>query len=154
MMRIPGIQPARIQSPVQSIDVMPTIFAALHLKPPYSFQGENLVPVLTGKKEIPKNRLIISESPQWIRLRRDNWAGIFTKKGNPSQIYDLKIDPEEATNLALKRAGVSRRLWNAYLDTIKIQTDIAAQFQVQPGSKSEIPEEVKEQLKALGYIAE
>jgi arylsulfatase len=152
MIRIPGIGSRRVDSPVESIDVMPTIFKVLNLRPPFQFQGRDLIPLITKNIPISK-RNSFSEQSGRVRVRRGNMVAIFFPHGDPSyEVYDLQADPEERINLALRYPDFARSCRKDYLRMLRRSQDVASKFINRPPGPSPIDEQVKEQLRTLGYI--
>ncbi|MCI0703062.1 MAG: sulfatase-like hydrolase/transferase [Planctomycetia bacterium] len=106
------------------VDFAPTFFAAAGLKLPWDMHGHDLMPLVknpqadwphvmlytnTGQKfgsdthaipkEYPKN--LQSGVPWWLAVRKGNFKYIRTLvEGEVEELYDLKTDPDELTNLA------------------------------------------------------
>ncbi len=69
-----GIQPPTESAPVSGIDIIPTIYAALGLKPPYEFIGENLLPVMgTGPGELPDDRSRFAHMDRNLAIYKFDW---------------------------------------------------------------------------------
>jgi arylsulfatase A-like enzyme len=105
--------------PVSTLDIVPAALAAAGAKPPADrkLDGVNLIPYITGEaKGDPHDRLY------WRYLRRDVWAmregdWVLLKergKNEKPQLYDLKNDPGEATDLAAKQPDRVRAMLAAY----------------------------------------
>ena len=67
--------------------------------------------------------------------------------GLHDQLFDLASDPGETNNLFEQRTHAAGLLQQRLLDLEKTQAASAA-----PSSRAEVREELKEQLKALGYV--
>lgn len=125
MFRWPGTIPAKDRPELcSSIDIVPTILAAAGAKEPHDFPGLNLLPELESGDTIERDTLYGEsfahdiadiENPQasllyrWVIKGHDKL--LLTYDGNPgkmkypprggeAQLYDLKNDPNETTNLA------------------------------------------------------
>ncbi len=155
ILHIPGIGAKRIDSPVELIDVMPTIFEILGVKrTSFPFQGKNLMPIIEGKERIEK-RVLISEEAGRARVRMDNMALHFSEGAKiADELYDLKQDPDELVNLASKNAGLVQELKQIYKKAIHESRKLSDQFVLDGSSKPVISPEIQEELKALGYVTE
>lgn len=86
-------------------DIVPTLIDMCNLNAPseLKFDGKSLVPLMNGKDEEFKDRIIITNSQRievpepWRRtaLMHKNWRLV-----NGTELYDLNTDPEQRTNIA------------------------------------------------------
>lgn len=105
MIAAPGLTPRRIDTPVSTIDVTPTLCAlagvSMEEVMPWT-DGESLVPLATGTpRDTPVAMEYAAEGSvaPMVALRRGRWK--YTRcPADPDQLYDLEADPEEAVNLA------------------------------------------------------
>ena len=105
MISAPGLAPQRIDTPVSTIDVTPTLGALAGVDMseigPWT-DGENLVPLAQGTpREAPVAIEYAAEGSQapLVCLRQGRWK--YTRCTlDPEQLFDLEADPRELTNLA------------------------------------------------------
>lgn len=154
LMRIPGVSSQRVDFPVESIDVMPTIFSFLESGATFPFQGRDLSGVLLKAETIPADRLIISESGKRIRVRRGKWSASFGHHGGQAELYDLEQDAEELKNLADDRKDLVQELWDSYEKKKGEWADLSSHFVSVPENVEKLDPETQEQLEALGYLGE
>ena len=153
--RIPNVAPVRIESPVESVDVMPTIFAALGFGRAFPFQGRNLLAVAQKQASIEMDRPLISEQVEQFRVRIANQSAIFSRtNAQEMELYDLQSDPEELKNLAAEQPETARKLKLVYERMLQQNQNIAQQFKKTTTSQPLMDPEIREQLKALGYIVD
>ncbi len=110
----------KVRGFVQHTDILPTVLDLLGLKPPARVTGESLAPMLAGKAR-PRDAVITGWGVH-AAVRTPEWNLITTWMGprRPDQLYDVRKDPEELTNVAAKNPGVVaelRRKLEAYVDS-------------------------------------
>jgi uncharacterized sulfatase len=135
MFRWPGTIPAADRPELwSSIDIVPTILAAAAAEGPHDFPGLNLLPQLKTGEAIERSSLFGEsfahdiadiENPaasllyRWViqdhdklLLTYDGAPGKmkYPPKGGEPQLFDLKNDPDETTNLAAKNPDRVKKL--------------------------------------------
>jgi len=93
--------PAVNNEPVISIDIMPTICAALGIQLPGDriYDGKNILPVMEGRLYTPlHNELFFDGNDNRWAVRQGNWK-LVSVKGS-LELYNLKTDMSEKNNLA------------------------------------------------------
>ncbi|NVB77552.1 MAG: sulfatase-like hydrolase/transferase, partial [Kofleriaceae bacterium] len=102
---VPNNPPRKLGGAVTNLDVLPTLaeLAKIDTKD-LSFEGKSLVPqIFYGKED--RDRIVFSETnaptPQRAATS-EAWKLIFRLQSNLYELYDLKADPGERTNLAPK----------------------------------------------------
>jgi arylsulfatase A-like enzyme len=108
-------------TPVISLDILPTALAAAGLEPPKDrpFDGRSLLPLLRGQTKVLHEHLFWSEggsSGEWA-VRSGNWK--LLAHGDQRELYDLVRDPGEQTNLVQKHPDQVKQLtalYDAWLD--------------------------------------
>ncbi|WP_225028892.1 choline-sulfatase [Xinfangfangia pollutisoli] len=104
MVAAPGMAPGRVDRPVSSIDVLPTLcdLAGVDLSEvmPWT-DGTSLVPVAGGATRGPVAMEYAAEGSitPLVALRDGAWKYIACP-ADPEQLYDLAADPAERVNLA------------------------------------------------------
>ena len=149
IVRIPGIEAARIEAPVESVDVMPTIFSALGIEPPFEFQGRDLLPAMRGRESWPAERVRIAETNGRVSIRDSEWKIVISRTSRAEQIFMLQ-GVEEALWEGEPPPAVSE-LKSAYSRTMRSAGEIAESF-VPTGIDPKKNRRAMKQLKALGYV--
>ncbi|MBC7928090.1 MAG: sulfatase-like hydrolase/transferase, partial [Bryobacteraceae bacterium] len=118
---------------IANIDVMPTILAAAGLQAPDSTDGQNLLPILEGKKTAWRDNLLYEyywernfpQTPTMFALRGERFKYIrYHGIWDVNELYDLKEDPLETRNLIddTSYSAVVQRM-NAELFALLEKTD-------------------------------
>lgn len=110
-------------SPVELVDIYPTLTELCGLPKPARMEGSSLVPLLENpsapwKKAIFSQRVLdtserkMARSARTARYQYNNWDG------DGEELYDIKNDPHEYTNLVLNRDydSVLNRMRNLLLN--------------------------------------
>lgn len=117
VVRLPGHGPRRVEAPVPTFALAPTLLEALGLAPPHEMESHSLLPSLEGREPTP----VFSESGYQIEfqvtLRIGRWKLIHVPDeidralmtGSAWELYDLRRDPAElhdyhGTGLAVEKA--------------------------------------------------
>ena len=118
MLRWPGrIEPARYETLVSSVDLVPTILHACGIQPPEEMPGQNLLDVIAAggesERDIVFGEIFEHDVPdiddpaagllhRWCRSGRWKLITNETEGGKP-ELYNLARDPHETRNLADRR---------------------------------------------------
>ncbi len=143
--------PTSVSEPAGLIDVAPTILQFLGIGQPREFQGQSLMGLF--KNPGNNDRAVFSESlyahdhfgaGALRSLRIGGWKFIAAPK---PEIYDLKRDPSETTNLFATHSSVA----GAFHE--KLVEFLARYKPVQPSGDRKIDPEVAARLRSLGYVS-
>jgi len=145
-----GADSRRESSFARLIDVTPTLLAAAGVATPAAVQGRDLfgttsVPSAVYAEEDHEGNVLAS-------IRNADWKLIIANEGNPRglapvELYDLRTDPDERTNVAAKepqRVAELRRDLEALA--------AASRSSAVKGSTSALDAADEERLRALGYL--
>lgn len=95
----PGVvPPRRVREVVQTIDVLPTVLAALSVPATPRIRGRNLGPLLGGAPEGPG--FAFAETDESELLAKGQYRMVCARKIGACRLYDVDRDPGERTDLA------------------------------------------------------
>ena len=113
------------------IDVLPTLIALCNLKlnEPIDFDGNSLMPLISGSDENWPERLLITDSQRvehpikWRKsaVMSDNWRLV-----NGEELYNMVDDPGQANDIALKNPKIVkkfRKAYDAWWDDVSLDFD-------------------------------
>ncbi|GAK56580.1 hypothetical protein U27_03542 [Candidatus Vecturithrix granuli] len=159
------IDPQKIDSPVLTIDILPTILAMNHIPVPAYFHGESLFDsedkaLKTPEREYSFFSLSSPEFDEGVIWKQYKY--LYSPKSNVEKLYDLQKDPAEQHNIAEAEPDVLERLRTAlkeYQQTVNTSIGWQKNIQLQtidqgkvPQASPDIDEETVKKLKELGYI--
>lgn len=121
LVRWPGrVKPGVSSEPVMSVDLAPTLLRAAGLEPTQDMQGADLVELLAGKirRDCVFGAAYEHDMKDWNDPTRTLQARWVIEGGrwklirgrNTTELYDLRKDPHEKTNLAKENPDAVKRL--------------------------------------------
>jgi choline-sulfatase len=153
--RLPGVFPANTiyPGPVRHIDIVPTVLGVLGLPGGDGTQGTNLLAALQGRTPPPD---LVQYSEARLAEEGFGMAPLFGVRHDGRkfiaaprpELYDLRRDPRELTNLYPADPAVVRPLE----ETLEAVTADSAQRALTAQTRT-IDRETEEMLRALGYLA-
>jgi arylsulfatase A-like enzyme/Tfp pilus assembly protein PilF len=152
MIHLPGGVHARtVANLVNLADLMPTVLAALNIQIPEQVQGQNLLSIMSPKKE-DNARSVYAET--FLPRLHFNWSelrGVETDKYHfidapKPELYDLSKDPGETHNLFADKKAVTEEM-RTRLTSLIHQYSAGQEL----AEKTGLDPALMERLKSLGY---
>jgi arylsulfatase A-like enzyme/tetratricopeptide (TPR) repeat protein len=148
-----GVRGGVVDGRVRLVDIAPTVLDLLGVPIPADMQGRSLVSLLEGKGDVKADRTHYAEtlsprlSQNWGELRAlydGPWKYIH---GPRPELFDIRADPREVTNLVGAKPEVAAEMRGKLADFLKHNSP--------PGGShmAAVDEETRRRLEALGYIA-
>lgn len=154
---IPGLgSGVKIDSIVESVDILPTVCDLLGIPVPYQAQGVSLRKLWEGGDKGGEERYTISQSigsksiaRNLAAIRSRRWKLIMDEEGlELKELYDMKKDPGELQNVISGNLEVAKELSEKYISKIKSLPSYQ-------NSKSEffpnIDEKTRKRIQETGY---
>jgi len=123
----PRLGPAReVTALVQQFDIAPALLELAGVEPPASWEAQSLLPALRGEAFAGREAVyceqgrdhIFAFADQMTMLRTAHWKYVHLLNEPDGQLFDLRADPDECTNLWGRRecAGIRDELHRAMLE--------------------------------------
>ena len=106
--------------PAAAWDLFPTFIEIARWSPPEKIDGLSLLPPLQGKSQPRRHEFLFWETyPDRAQaVRFGDWKAIRTKPGKPLELYNLKADAAEKSNVAKDHPEIVAKI-DAYLKTVR-----------------------------------
>jgi len=145
----PGRIPAgaKVDEPTHMIDWYPTLvrLGGGSLVQQLPLDGQDIWPVLTAGAKSPHEAILLARSPEHAALRLGDWKLLLPRPASKArearrtevELYNLAVDPGEATNLAARepaRVALLRSRLEAYLRDAVPEGDGAASGAARDGN--------------------
>jgi arylsulfatase A-like enzyme len=154
LLRLPGGERAgeTVGELVSLIDVMPTLLGLARIDgklPP--MQGQDLMPLVRGEGREGESWAFASALPQEtasIVAQNQRLKLILDLETGASELYDLREDPDESTDLAAERPD----LLDAMKSEVQAHLDYLRSFPSYRPTPTALSDEDIEKLRSLGYV--
>jgi arylsulfatase A-like enzyme len=117
-------------------DVLPTTMDLAGGKAPAGLDGVSFVPTLLGRGKQKQREFLyweFHEGGSKQAARMGDWKAVRPKWGGPLELYNLKTDLAEKTNVAAQNPQVVERI-ETYLKSARTESQ---EFPIKPGKKKE-----------------
>jgi arylsulfatase A-like enzyme len=146
----PGVVPAGLSlaSQVRTLDVAPTILELLEIERPQAFVGESLAKHLRGNDvDLPAFGGFLIDGEDAVSLRDDGFKYVHRPSRSADELYDLRADPGEITNLVKEK-------FHPRLRELRERTKrwLEEDASAQPARELRLDDAQRARLRALGYL--
>ncbi len=153
----PRFSHQRLRTPVQLVDLAPTLFDLFDLPAPSGLSGQSLMPLLEGDSSEFLGRMLVSQAYKYdtVAVRKGTlkaMVGWTAGDQAPSRIevYDLARDPGEIDNLAKDVGSLTEAQQELVTRAESLSRPGGAQEMV--SEASDFSDQQRERLRALGYV--
>ena len=153
LMRLPGRREAGsvVREQVRSVDLLPTVLDLLGVRVPLGLDGASVVEPIRGRA---RATVPASYAEGFYGKLRHGWSETYSLRvgewklidAPKPELYDLRTDGREASNLLDRKPAVARRLAADLRDMIR-EFGSASVAQARPPDRETI-----ERLRSLGYV--
>ncbi len=125
--RWPGhIKPGRVSDQVWAFwDFLPTAAALAQVQAPGKIDGLSMLPALLGQTQTNQHAFLYWEFHErgfQQAVRMGDWKAVRPQANEPLELYDLKTDLDERTNVAAQHTEVIAKIED-YLKTARTESD-------------------------------
>lgn len=147
-----------VDSPVELVDLMPTVLEVAGIEPPAGLDGRSLLPLAARGAAVRRHavaQIAYREGPSGITdpgkralYEPGRWLFIDNRSSGASELFDLAADPLGLRDVAASRPAEVERLREA----LRSHDPAAPSAEVVTPEEEELSEEVERELRALGYL--
>jgi arylsulfatase A-like enzyme len=150
IVHLPGLEAKRrrVDELVSTLDLMPTVLAALGMTPNADVRGRNLLPFLDGVGQSPP---VLIAALREDKLRETAWS-LVVRGGAPQELYDLGRDPGERANVLAAHPDVAKRMGDSFGRLRAAELELKRALGDAPPPQEGLDESETEKLRALGYL--
>ena len=143
----------RIDRPVQSVDIMPTLLTLAGLPIPSPMDGQPIP--MTATEATPVFSRLLHDNQNLAAIRDYPWKLIWNRETDEKQLFNLAEDPAELTPVTNQNGEMERlahRLFQHAAQNLARRESLNKNVDPETVSEETIPDNVRETLKALGYV--
>lgn len=153
----------KIDKIVESVDIAPTILDFLKIRIPHYFEGRSLLPPIFSEKDSGDFKYAYAEwKSKILSIRTDKYRYIYNPTGycplanrvspfiiNKEELHIVTENYEEVNDILLLKPDIAKELKRKLLEWNNFERWHSG---YDKSADENIPKDIKEQLKSLGYI--
>ena len=130
IIRVPGLNHVKVDTPVELIDIAPTVLDALKIEIPEEFRGRSLVAAMLDPKALAAQpvyaeHLACRSWDKEMRVLVDGQYKIYWRVTEGLfELYDLKADPGEQNDIFKKKKDVAERMKSMIAEFVERELDV------------------------------
>lgn len=145
------IAPKRLSQPVETIDLLPTLFGYLGIPIPEQLEGDDLWPLIRGQADrLEGPEVIVASLRRNLHAIRLGDHKYIRSAQGVEELYDLRTDPDERRNLIDERPERGRALRRR----LESEVDLTRRRDFDAGDPLRADPEMERLLEVLGYVDE
>jgi arylsulfatase A-like enzyme len=146
---------ARVEAPVELVDIAPTLLELAGIPAPYPMDGHSLTrPLPRGERSLYAS--LDLDQIQARAIIHPPWKLITRAKGQDALLFNLEMDAGETWNLASRHpervAALSRALSERVAANATRHAQLVKEGDATTISEDDLSDEARQALEALGYI--
>lgn len=152
---LPGLPARRIDTPVELIDIVPTVLDMLGLPAHPQAMGRSLVPLIEAREEAPTRTAYGEPFDLGLATRTivsDRYELHHDVRTGRSRLFDHRTDPFGLRDIARREPQVVARLLEAYRQRARAIDAARAQAGRPLTEPAPLDDRTRRQLRALGYL--
>jgi arylsulfatase A-like enzyme len=131
ILRYPARLPAgaQVASPVQEIDILPTVLDLLGIKPSNVMEGSSLLTAINAVPTLRQSTAFSALPPDEddeSLIQTNDWAYILNRTQGTRQLYDLTQDPDQRADVAKSRPEVADQLEGQLVSWLTSRTPLTS----------------------------
>ncbi len=138
----------KVMDQVRSIDILPTALDILEIEIPEQCEGRSLLPLVKGRRDAPRPAIGQRDVPGLgpVSLRSGRWKYYRPEANRRPMLFDMDNDTGEIHNASKDHPEIVADLEQ------QLAALLAQRPAVQNGEEVELPDELQDQLRSLGYV--
>jgi arylsulfatase A-like enzyme len=116
MIRIPGVEPRKVEVPIGHLDIAPTLLGLFDLPVPKTYSGQNHANSIVNNEPFKPQEVMLEVLPDSnydghiLGMRSGSMKVLYSPRTHHFEVYDLDVDPDELNNIAADHSDLRATL--------------------------------------------